>query len=514
VATEIFIHAHHIMPVRKASFGLSCAALSSIIYLVLHYVTNSINNAVREPYMDEVFHVPQAQRYCQGNFTYYDPKITTPPGLYLLTYARIWLRDILLIRRPNLICDTIDLRRTNHSIAIFNFVTLILIQLVSGNRVNLSRKVGFKQRVSHTLNNSTTYDLARIILNALVILLLPPLFFFNSLYYTDAGSVLFTLLVYLFSLVDQHLLASLCGVVSILFRQTNVVWVFYVACLTILRTVDEHQQQLEFRGSQQQQIDSSNEHKRNEQKDTSGTVGTSLGFCQHLPDRRLLFTLMKRCIPYAIVGLSFIAFVFINKGIVLGDKEAHQPKLHSAQVLYFLGFCSLFGTTWIFNFRILRRFLYFTIRTPLVALLVSAMIVYLISFGRYAHPYLLADNRHITFYIWRRILDRHNSYVPYMLIPIYLVSSFSIWHHLRGEGCKRLLLFLFCTILVTVPNGLLEFRYFIIPYIFLRLNAETSLESSLLELLQQLFIISSMHYLFTHKTFHWADSPELQRIMW
>ena len=35
-----------------------------------------------EPYMDEVFHIPQAQAYCQGGFDVWDPKITTSPGTY------------------------------------------------------------------------------------------------------------------------------------------------------------------------------------------------------------------------------------------------------------------------------------------------------------------------------------------------------------------------------------------------------------------------------------------------
>lgn len=30
---------------------------------------------------DEPFHVPQAQAYCKGEYTTWDPKITTPPGL-------------------------------------------------------------------------------------------------------------------------------------------------------------------------------------------------------------------------------------------------------------------------------------------------------------------------------------------------------------------------------------------------------------------------------------------------
>lgn len=494
------------MPVRRASFALCVASLSSILYLVLHYVTNSINNAVREPYMDEIFHVPQAQRYCQGNFTHYDPKLTTPPGLYLLTYARIWLRDIVLLRKSHLICDTIDLRRTNHSIAIANFITLVLIQLTSGARgLNLTRKYGLRRRIAHTLEQSSKYDLAKILLNAIAMLILPPFFFFNSLYYTDAGSVLFTLLVYLAHLNDRHMLAALFGVVAVFFRQTNIVWIFFVACLTILQTMDEY--------NQQQQVEDT---KNQRSTPISEPIPPSrlLVSCNHQWDKRLIIPLLKRCAPYAVVGALFVSFVVLNKGIVIGDKDAHQPRLHLAQVLYFLGFCSIFGTTWIFHMRILRRFLYFTIRSPLTAVIVLAIIIYLISFGRYAHPYLLADNRHITFYIWRRILDRHNSYVPYVLTPIYLVSSFSIWHHLRGKGCKRLLLFVFCTVLVTVPNGLLEPRYFIMPYILLRLNAETSLGGTIFELIQQLAIITSMHYLFLHKTFQWTDSQEIQRIMW
>ena len=32
---------------------------------------------------DEPFHVPQAQAYCNGEWSTWDPKITTPPGLYV-----------------------------------------------------------------------------------------------------------------------------------------------------------------------------------------------------------------------------------------------------------------------------------------------------------------------------------------------------------------------------------------------------------------------------------------------
>lgn len=34
---------------------------------------------------DEIFHIPQAQQYCKGNFRSWDPMITTPPGMYVVS---------------------------------------------------------------------------------------------------------------------------------------------------------------------------------------------------------------------------------------------------------------------------------------------------------------------------------------------------------------------------------------------------------------------------------------------
>ena len=39
---------------------------------------------------DEPFHVPQTQQYYKGNFSEWDPKITTFPGLYLV--GALWAK--------------------------------------------------------------------------------------------------------------------------------------------------------------------------------------------------------------------------------------------------------------------------------------------------------------------------------------------------------------------------------------------------------------------------------------
>jgi hypothetical protein len=44
------------------------------------YLNKQCPESILTPTQDEFFHVPQAQKYCEGDYTW-DPKITTPPGL-------------------------------------------------------------------------------------------------------------------------------------------------------------------------------------------------------------------------------------------------------------------------------------------------------------------------------------------------------------------------------------------------------------------------------------------------
>jgi len=53
------------------------------LFTLFHLIAFAIvYHVAPEPYIDEIFHVPQAQAYCRGDFSYWDNKITTPPGLY------------------------------------------------------------------------------------------------------------------------------------------------------------------------------------------------------------------------------------------------------------------------------------------------------------------------------------------------------------------------------------------------------------------------------------------------
>lgn len=110
----------------------------------------------------------------------------------------------------------------------------------------------------------------------------------------------------------------------------------------------------------------------------------------------------------------------------------------------------------------------------------------ILSSGRIHHPFLLADNRHYTFYVWRRVFRLH-PFVPYTLIPGYIACAwawylrigtpshkclqcFALTRTLAGQD-QTLLQTLLLPVFVTptlLPTPLLEPRYFLIPYILLR----------------------------------------------
>ncbi|KAI5292607.1 glucosyltransferase [Ascosphaera acerosa] len=139
---------------------------------------------VPSPYLDEVFHVRQAQAYWQGRWHDWDPKITTPPGLYVLSWTALKLGQ--LIAWPVVAIDgsTANFRATN-ALVVFGLLQWRLRKL-------LQRLEGKSQGLSWRENWT-----------ALNVCLFPPLFFFVGLYYTDLASLLLVLEAYLSDTTDK-----------------------------------------------------------------------------------------------------------------------------------------------------------------------------------------------------------------------------------------------------------------------------------------------------------------------
>lgn len=77
--------------------------------------------------------------------------------------------------------------------------------------------------------------------------LFPPLFFFYGLYYTDVLSALSVLYTYRCYLAKQQTRVVFAGLLSLLFRQTNIFWVsVFLGGLELCRTIPKGRPEIEF----------------------------------------------------------------------------------------------------------------------------------------------------------------------------------------------------------------------------------------------------------------------------
>ncbi|XP_043471670.1 putative Dol-P-Glc:Glc(2)Man(9)GlcNAc(2)-PP-Dol alpha-1,2-glucosyltransferase [Leptopilina heterotoma] len=447
------------------------------LFTFLIFVVTSITlfiylNRVQPYYfIDEVFHIPQTQRYCDGNFTSWDPKITTLPGVYLIT---------TIFLAPFGFCnETIFIRSTNLIATFLNFFLISSICRLKNSQDSL-------------INLVSSYN----------IVLFPPLFFWFFLYYTDVFSVTMILAVNLLHLQGRIKSSALAGVVSVIVRQTNIIWVALIGIEEVLNF-------LELKA----------------EKSLSGDVRNSSKHLQWLLDtinvqvRRGLLSFLKFSMeilsaltPYIIVGILFLAFIVWNGDIVVGDRTAHVPTIHVPQLFYFFAFTFCFA--WPYMLAYLKAFLCDSLEHWIVSSFIFSLLVVIIHSNTLVHPYVLADNRHYVFYVWNYFMGRY-SYFKYLPIPFYCFCFYAFFKCLKNMRFLSRILFFICTCVVLVPQLLLEPRYFIIPYIIFRLNLQNIRPWQIaLETLTMFLINFVQFYIFVSKVFYWKDQEYPQRISW
>ncbi|XP_076251757.1 alpha-1,2-glucosyltransferase Alg10 isoform X2 [Rhynchophorus ferrugineus] len=151
--------------------------------------------------VDEEFHIPLGQQYCRFKFDEWDPKVTTLPGLYLITS---------LLLGPLNLCSIYWLRFIS---LLFSCLNIILLYAI------------FSLHLKKEWQN---------ILSAITVVLLPPLYFFSHIYYTDIVSLTSILLLIFLNELGFHYFAAIAGFFSILCRQTNVIFLAVYAGKYIL----------------------------------------------------------------------------------------------------------------------------------------------------------------------------------------------------------------------------------------------------------------------------------------
>jgi alpha-1,2-glucosyltransferase len=537
--------------------------------------------AVRPCPQDEPFHVPQTQRYCEGRWGEWDPKITTFPGLYLFGTAAARAVGAAQRLLPSLVpgavqpCGTTVLRGVSLAFAaaclpLFHHAA----RQLDGGRTEvqaalmvswqqLGRDSGSSQAGTGILllSNLSTLPPALIptyasrlpcpafsprlprslpALQAAACFLFPLHFFFSFLYYTDVPSLFFTLAAYLAAHARRTYAAAVLGAAAVGLRQTNAVWVaFCLGTAALQRCSAEGGGARKPRSS-----DGGGQGGRPERdgcrpasgSSSGGSSGTDNGRGgsegsppELLEDLSILLPrawrlrrqLLSELWPLAAVVAAFAAFVAVNGGVVVGDRQHHAPVRHLAQPLY----CLLYCTAWLAPVfwtpaalrDAARRLAAAARRRPAAvaargggAVAVAAAAV---SRGTLAHPFLLADNRHYTFYLYRRVLNR-TPWARYAFVPLYLYSGWALYRRLAHRSPLWLAGLAAATCLVLVPAHLIEPRYFTTPFFLVFLHMRTPRPRQLAGIVA-LFAAADAAtlYLFLARPFAWPDGS-VARFMW
>lgn len=227
----------------------------------------------------------------------------------------------------------------------------------------------------------------------------------------------------------------------------------------------------------------------------------------------LINTLIS-CWSYAVVGAGAVAFVLYNGGIVVGDKSAHSACFHPAQLGYFSAFTLALASPHLVSKTKVIEFLNAAWNNKVRTVVSGVAFATLVHYYFHEHPYLLADNRHYTFYVWSRFFKRYN-WFSYSLVPIYLYALWAIDSGVKHMHWMLRCCLWFCIVVATVPQKLLEFRYFVVPFLLVRLHMKGESKLALAaEMLIYVVINAVTFYMFLYRPIFWPNVLEPQRIMW
>jgi len=336
------------------------------------------------------------------------------------------------------------------------------------------------------------------LIKSLRIVLFPLLFSFSYLYYTDVGSTLFVIVSYLSFKSGNFEWSALFSTIAVLYRQTNIIWAFWIACLHLVNSLTLYLQST-----------ASN-------KDQKSMLNRIVSFV-----RFNMWQVLLDLKWFAILGASFVLFVLINGGIVVGDRENHEVILHVTQIFYYSAFVVLMlpfhfigYLKWVTSdrSRLLQALLLVIVLSPIVAIIAHRF--------SHIHMFILSDNRHFIFYIWRRLFHIHvtpDIPLKYFALysPVFVISMLFILNLLKSSHKSSLwiLSYVLCTCLNLIPLPLIEFRYFLVPFILLNVSFKSSIAQEAATLVYYLLINAATLYLFIYRPFIGPDEEEA-RFMW
>jgi alpha-1,2-glucosyltransferase len=223
------------------------------------------------------------------------------------------------------------------------------------------------------------------------------------------------LLAYSLALRRRHAAGALAAAAAIGCRQTNAVWVGFIACSSLARLLEETP--------------------AGKPPPAANPAAAAAHYLQAAAARP--GAVGRAMAGYGALLAGFVTFVVRNGGIVVGDKAAHAPvvrrrpypalplhpgdrrraaargQMHLPQLLYFSGFAAAFiGLRPLFRggcggLATLRGGGWARCAAQAAAAAaVLAAVMLVVRHQTLEHKYLLADNRHFTFYVWKNTFRR------------------------------------------------------------------------------------------------------------
>jgi alpha-1,2-glucosyltransferase len=329
---------------------------------------------------------------------------------------------------------------------------------------------------------------------AALLALLPTHSLYTWLYYTDAPGLACLLGCWAASLAGRPVSTALAATAAILCRQTNAVWVAFIAGDALLRAAAAAVP-LEARWTGR--------------KGVAGQVAalaTTLASTRGRP--------LASLIPCALPCAAFAVAVAMNGGVALGDKGNHAVAAHWAQApLAALAAAAALAPAHATRAHVssMRA----ELRSPAGprrAALFSAL-AYAAAATARAHPFLLADNRHYTFYAWRALQRLPAAARPAAVgLP---AAAAAAWLATALADARAPALWTAglaaATLLAVVPSPLIEPRYFTpaIAFAALRLGPP---RRPVLGLALHAAGTAAVAYVFLARPF--VQDGELKRFMW
>jgi alpha-1,2-glucosyltransferase len=279
------------------------------------------------------------------------------------------------------------------------------------------------------------------LIRTLQFIFLPLTFFYFPLLYTDIFSLIWILAALYFALDKKYYWSALFSLAAVLVRQTDIVW---VAFFWIYTYVSEN-----------------------------GFYFSWKKFFDH----------SRRTAGYVAVAILFLFFVWLNKGVAMGDRQAQQVGFHLGNVYFFLAFLGfLFLPLSLAYFKKDNR-LVFQKKLFWGAAIGGAFALVFLFFPPAVHQY------NLKMQFLRNVILLF-AYYQYALVYALTIFLGGVTLTFMDFEKKDWLIFPFAAAGL-IPSLLVEQRYMIVPVVFILLFRKPWKEKAELAILVYFILLSA-----------------------